>query len=207
MNHRPKPWRSLCAPRIGTVGRTKRLLLAALLSVATTAAFAQTSALRPAGPSEASVKAAYLLKFLNYVEWPATSFEAADAPYVVAVASDDAMLAELQRQAAGHIVGRHPVSVRRVSGNDLPAGLDVLFIGGHADRAHQATLLRQAKEMPVLLVTDAEGALELGSMINFRLVDERVRFEVALDPVKRAGLELNTRLLSVAIAVNKGTQP
>jgi hypothetical protein len=41
-------------------------------------------------------------------------------------------------------------------------------------------------------------------MINFRLVDERVRFEVALEPVQRAGLELNSRLLSVAIAVIKG---
>jgi hypothetical protein len=42
-------------------------------------------------------------------------------------------------------------------------------------------------------------------MINFRLVDDRVRFEVALDPVRRANLQLNSRLLSVAIAVNKGT--
>jgi hypothetical protein len=60
---------------------------------------------------------------------------------------------------------------------------------------------------PVLAISDADGALELGSMINFRLVDARVRFEVALDPVRRSGLELNTRLLSVAIAVNKGSQP
>jgi hypothetical protein len=182
----------------------RRWLLAGLLSLTAATAFAQTSALRPIGPSEASVKAAYLLKFLNYVQWPAASLGAEDAPYVVGVASDDAMFAELQRQTSGRFIQRHPVTVRRLSG-ELPAGLHVLFIGAHAERARLTALLRQAQGQPVLVVTDTDGALELGSMINFRLVDERVRFEVALEPVKRANLELNTRLLSVAIAVNKGT--
>jgi len=87
----------------------------------------------------------------------------------------------------------------------VPGGLHVLYTGARSDRVRQAALARQAKGMPVLLVSDAAGALEQGSMINFRLVDERVRFEVALEPVQRAGLELNSRLLSVAIAVIKGT--
>jgi hypothetical protein len=185
----------------------RRLLLAALLSMSAAAAFGQTSALRQIGPSETSVKAAYVLKFLNYVEWPAASFAAEDAPYVIGVAGDEAMLAELQRQAAGRALQRHPVIARKVGGGDLPSGLHLLYIGAHGDRAREGALLRQAKQQSVLLVTDFDGALDQGSMINFRLVDDRVRFEVALDPVRRAGLELNTRLLSVAIAVNKGTQP
>jgi hypothetical protein len=94
-----------------------------------------------------------------------------------------------------------------VSGGDALAGLHVLFVGGRNDRGRQAALLHQVQAVPVLAVTEADGALEQGSMINFRLIDERLRFEVALDPVKRSGLELNTRLLSVASAVIKGAQP
>jgi hypothetical protein len=187
--------------------RRRRVLVAGALWCASALVLAQTSALRQAGPSEDNVKAAYLLRFLNYVEWPPASFAAADAPYVVGVANDDAMLAELQRQAIGRSVNHRPVRARRVNAGDTMAGLHVLFIGSGNDRARQAALLYQAHAMPVLAVTETDGALEQGSMINFRLIDERLRFEVALDPVKRSGLELNTRLLSVASTVVKGAQP
>jgi hypothetical protein len=187
--------------------RRRRLLLAGALWCASALVLAQTSALRQAGPSEDNVKAAYLLRFLNYVEWPPASFAGSDAPYVIGVANDDAMLAELQRQSIGRSVNHRPVTARRVSGGDALAGLHVLFVGGRNDRGRQAALLHQVQAVPVLAVTEADGALEQGSMINFRLIDERLRFEVALDPVKRSGLELNTRLLSVASAVIKGAQP
>jgi hypothetical protein len=57
-----------------------------------------------------------------------------------------------------------------------------------------------------LTVTENDGALALGGMINFRLVDDRVRFEVALDTAEKAGLRLSSRLLSVAVGVHRGVQ-
>lgn len=174
-----------------------------MLWLAAGCALAQVSALHPTGPSADSVKAAFILKFLNYVEWPAAAFAAADAPYVIGVEGADGVLAELQRQGAGHKFNGRAVAVRRVGAAEVPAGVQLLFIG---ERARIAPLLRELRA-PVLVVSDADGALDLGSMINFRLVDDRVRFEVALEPVRNAGLQLDSRLLSVAIAVNKGNAP
>jgi hypothetical protein len=192
-------------------GVNGRMRLHALLALAACClavpAFAQTSALRPAGASEDIVKAAYLLKFLNYIEWPPASFETPESPYVIGVLNDDAVFAELQRQVVGRSSSGHPVVLRRIAGGEPPPRIHVLFVGSRTDVAREAALLRQIRNEPVLSVTEQDGALEQGSMINFRLVDDRVRFEVALDPVKHAGLELNSRLLSVAIAVNKGAQP
>ncbi|RZA15560.1 MAG: YfiR family protein, partial [Proteobacteria bacterium] len=54
---------------------------------------------------------------------------------------------------------------------------------------------------PLLIVTEAEGALDQGSMINFRVVDGRVRFEVALDTLEEAGLKVSSRMLGVALHV------
>jgi hypothetical protein len=180
------------------------MLATALLCLPLGLAHAQTSLLHPAGPSAAVVKAAFVLKFLNYVEWPAQAFGSAEAPYVIAVGGDDAVEAELQRQAAGHTFNGRAVAIRHL-GAEQPAALQVLYVGAHAERARAAALLRNERGAAVLLVSDADGALDQGSMINFRMVDDRVRFEVALDPVRHAGLQLNSRLLSVAIAVNKGT--
>ena len=56
----------------------------------------------------------------------------------------------------------------------------------------------------MLVVTESEGALADGSMVNFVLVDGRVRFEVGLDAARRGGLTLSSRLLAVAQQVHSG---
>lgn len=189
-------------PAARSLSRTRRRLLAGTALALTLGwAQAQTSALQPPGPSADSVRAAFILKFLNYVEWPAAAFSGPAAPYVIGVQGDGAVLAELQRQGPGRQFNHRAVAVRAVEGDEVPAGLHLLFIG---ERARIEPLLHAVHGSPVLVVTDAAGALDLGSMINFRLVDDRVRFEVALGPVRNADLLLNSRLLSVAIAVNKG---
>jgi hypothetical protein len=54
-------------------------------------------------------------------------------------------------------------------------------------------------------VTDADGALEQGSVINFLLWDERVRFEVSIDAAERNNIRLSSRLFAVATNVVKGS--
>jgi hypothetical protein len=53
----------------------------------------------------------------------------------------------------------------------------------------------------VLVVADAQDGLRHGAMVNFQLVDQRVRFEISLRNAKAAGLVLSSRLLSAAIRV------
>ena len=56
----------------------------------------------------------------------------------------------------------------------------------------------RARRQPVLIVTDWDDALVEASMVNFVIVDGRVRFEVRLDAAREAGLKLSSRLLAVA---------
>jgi hypothetical protein len=166
------------------------------------AAMAQASA--PA--SEERVIAASLYRFLGYIEWPPSAFARADSPYVIGVVGADDIVEELSRVAAGRSMNNRPVSVRKLLFGDPLNGTHVLFIG-RAEKTRQRQLLRQAQAQPVLVVTESEGALAQGSMINFRLVDDRVRFEVALDPIEKSGLKINSRMLSVAISVTKEPLP
>jgi hypothetical protein len=76
----------------------------------------------------------------------------------------------------------------------------MLFVGGDlVDRAEH--VLESAAKQGILTVTEADSGLRLGSIINFRLVDARVRFEVSLDAAQRSRIVLSSRLLSVAYAV------
>ena len=55
-----------------------------------------------------------------------------------------------------------------------------------------------------LTVTECDGGLRYGSVINFRIVDERVRFDVSLDAAEKKNVKLSSRLLTVANRVQKG---
>jgi hypothetical protein len=167
-----------------------------------TAAGAATAA---AG-SEERVKAAYLFRVLNYVDFPVRAGERAAspsaAPYVVGVLEDDIVAEGLAQLAAGKQVNGRELSVRKLAPGAPLGGLDVLFIS-RSERARQPYLLKQLRSAPVLTVTETAEALELGSIMNFRIVDGHVRFEISLPAADLAGLKLSSRLLALAVKVVK----
>jgi hypothetical protein len=148
---------------------------------------------------ERGVKAAFLYKFLGYVEYPQET-----GPLVVGVLGADDIGAELARITTGRNVGGRAVTVRILREGDGLTGLHMLFVGADAQRS--AALLRSAQQQGVLTVTESDNGLQQGSVINFRLVEERVRFEVSLPAAEKNGLKLSSRLLSVAYHVLKGNQ-
>jgi hypothetical protein len=152
---------------------------------------------------EQRVKAAFLYQFASYVEWPAQSFAQPDTPVTIAVMGAEQLAAELKQLSAGRTVGGRTVEVRQVRPGETLAGINILFIGS-AENARLPQVVQAAKQRPMLIVTETDGALGQGSMINFVIVDRRVRFEVALDSVERSGLKLSSRLLAVAQQVKTG---
>jgi hypothetical protein len=149
---------------------------------------------------EQKVKAAFLFKFGGYVEWPESVFSGKDAPLVIGVTGADALAEELSQVVAGRTMNGRQVSIRRIAGGESLANLHVLFVG-RLEVGRLSELTAQAR--PVLTVTDIEKGLAQGSIINFVVVDKRVRFEVALDAAKRSGLKIGAPLLSVAMHVKE----
>jgi hypothetical protein len=167
--------------------------------------FPSTLHAQTAEASEDKVKAVYLYKFLNYVEWPASAFAGPDAPYLIGVVGDDLVASELASVIAGKTVNNRPIISKRIAYGEPLTDIDLVFIG-RGERARQAALLRQLRAQPALTVTETDGALDQGSIINFRVLDNRIRFEVSVDAAEQAGLKLSARLLGVAINVVKGNR-
>lgn len=173
--------------------RARTALLFAALFLWGVAAGAQTSP----PSSETDIKAAFLYKFGDFVQWPPDAF-AGEQRFVVGVMGSEPIAAALERliSARSSIHGR-PVGVRRLRRGESLAGVQVLFVGA-AESAQLREILASAGRQPILAVTDSETGLGAGSMINFVIEDERVRFDIALPPAERARLKISSRLLSVA---------
>ena len=149
---------------------------------------------------EAHVKAAFVYKFTGYVDWPdSTPGSGADAPFVMGVLGSEALLGELTQLTAGRKVHERPVLVRKLRAGEALGGLQLLLVG-------RGEVLRAEVPKAVLVVTEAEGGMPRGSMINFVLVDRHVRFEIALPAVEKAGLRMSSRLLAVAQKVHQGEE-
>jgi YfiR/HmsC-like len=147
---------------------------------------------------ERRVKAAFLYKFAAYVTWPEPP--AADTAFAIGVLGDDVLAAELGRVVSGRSVDGRAVVVRQIDDADTLGGLHVLFVS-RSRTERLAAILTAAQEQSILTVTEAEGALALGSVINFVLSSGKVRFEISLGAARKSGLALSSRLLGVALSV------
>jgi hypothetical protein len=152
---------------------------------------------------ERRVKAALLFRFIHYVEWPEAAFAGPAAPFLIAIAGDDVVAAELAEFAAGRKLGSRPLQVRRSSGAASLKEAQLVFVAQRD--AQQFTALAKAAPPLALLVTEWPNALQQGSVVNFVLVEGQVRFEVSLEAAQRRQLRLSSRLLSVAHDVHPGT--
>lgn len=153
---------------------------------------------------EHTVKAVFLYKFLNYAEWPPTAFSGVDAPFVIGIYGADEIADALTLLAAGRTVSGRFVQVRRIRRGEALSGVHMLFVGV-AETAQLPSLVRAAQRTPLLVVSEADDALDLGSAINLLVVDGRVRFDVSLDAAEKSGVRLSSRLLAVARSVrNRG---
>ena len=149
---------------------------------------------------ERNVKAAFLYKFLGYVEFG--NGQDAAGPLTVGVVGADDIAAELTRITTGRMVGTRAVTVRQLREGEALTGLHMVFIDSEVARPQ--AVLRAAQQAGVLSVTDTEDGLQQGSVINFRLVEDRVRFEVSMTAAEKSHLKLSSRLLAVAYHVKKG---
>lgn len=153
---------------------------------------------------ELQIKAAYLYKFAGFTEWPDGSFAQNDSALLIGVAGHEALAAQLDQIVAGRSVNGHPLAVRRVKRGEALTSVHILFIGA-LDANGAAELLAQARNQPVLTVTDSADGLGQGAMIAFLMAQERLRFDVALKAVNQARLRISARMLAVAHQVQGAT--
>jgi hypothetical protein len=156
-----------------------------------------------AQPLEHEVKAAFLFKFLSFVEWPQAALGAAGAPLVIGVAGAEDAAAALEQMSAGRSVQGRPLEVRRLREGEPAAGVHMLFLArGQTPRLRE--LARAAPGQPLLIVCEWDSALDQGAAVNFVRAEGRVRFEVALDAAERRNLRISSRMLGVALNVRQG---
>ena len=144
--------------------------------------------------NEYALKAAFLYKFASFVVWPDTN---ASEPLCIGVVGEDPFGGALDEVVKGKSINGRPFEIRRLAPGQMPGKCQVLFISG-SDKKKLPAVLDHVQGAAVLTVGDMPGFCENGGMIRLGLEDSRVRMEINPDAAEKAGLQLSSKLLSLA---------
>ena len=142
------------------------------------------------------VKAAYLYNFAKFVEWPAGS-----SPVRICVMGKDPFGGTLDETVAGRSVNGRPLEARKLPEGGEPGGCQVIFFS-EADTEKPEAALRAAEKAGALTVGESRAFQDGGGMIRFLEEGGKVRFDINLEAVKRARLQVSSQLLRVARSVH-----
>ncbi len=169
-----------------------RLLTLGCAVLAPAAALAQD----PGGASEEEVKAAYLLNFTRYVDWPAGAFAAPDAPVNLCVLGAERFGQVVEQTVDGRRSRGRIVRVLQPDTPEQAEACHVAFVGGTGPTGRE--WMNALRGAPTLTVGDGPDFIRRGGMVAFVFVYETVRFEINAQAARRAGLDISSRVLSLA---------
>lgn len=156
--------------------------------------------------SEYEVKAAYLYNFGRFVEWPQNIPSGQTNEFTICVLGRDPFGLALDATISGEKIDGKNVVARRISKVGEAAACRVLFISS-SENKQLREILSTIGKLSVLTVSDMPQFVQQGGMVQFVLVENRVRFEINLEVTRQAGLNLSSELLKVATEVRGKSRP
>ncbi len=171
------------------------LLLAAILL----GSFVPTGfAVEKDAPMPAKVMAAFIYKFISYIQWPE---EAGTGEFKITVLGDSLLAGPLEEIAGRKTVAQKPIVFAHVEKLADLTPCDILVLSGHwSEQLAQVT--DSLGDAPTLIVTHCPGCAGNGAGINFVTREGRIRFEVNVAALQRAQLVPAARFLKLAIIVD-----
>jgi hypothetical protein len=148
-------------------------------------------------PSEPQVKAAFLLNFPKYVEWPVASFSSPTSPILIVILGDEKVATEFAELCEGKVVEGHPIKLIRNPTAAQYLECHILFIGSNEPRK-TTEIVSQLKLASILTVGESDQFIDEGGMINLALRDRRIVLEVNLDATRQTELKISSKLMALA---------
>jgi hypothetical protein len=180
------------------------LVLVGLMAMSRGEAEQLIAAVTPLVPvPQYAVKAAYLLRFTRYVEWPEATFRSPEDPLVIGVLGDNPFGDVLERTVEGQTTNHRPIEVRVVQDVEEAARCQLVFIA--RGQPQQGMWLQALQKRPVLTVTESAQGLAEGAVLALVLDagprGQRVSFQASLIAAQQAKLKISASMLASASMV------
>jgi hypothetical protein len=150
-----------------------------------------------------ALKAAYIMKFPEFIEWPSHSTVSdPHSPFVIGVLGDTPIFSLLGRYAKHNKIRSKEVNVIAISDYSRIKTCNVLFIAACSGKKLRE-ILQEIDHMPILTIGDTKNYEKRGVMINLFILGEFVKFNVNCAAAKRCDLMMTSKMVRYAKSIIK----
>lgn len=142
----------------------------------------------------AKAQAVFIYNFTRLTEWP---IAAKTGDFIIGVYGQSDAYSEIKQFSKDKTVGSQSISVVQYATVENIKKCHILFVS-----------FDKTKEMPIILgvlggsktliVTEKKGGLEAGAVINFVIIEDKLRFEIKSSNATRLGLKIHSNLEKMA---------
>lgn len=151
-----------------------------------------TAAAAPLAQSERenALKAEFVERFTQFVEWPAEALGGPDAPFALCLLGTHPVRPFLEALARDRRIKNRPAVFRAIDNRAAFAGCHLVFIA-------QGQSLGSVQPA-MLTISDSAAVPE--AHIHLYRTGNKLRFAIAADAAKQCGLQISSRLMKLAEA-------
>ncbi len=171
------------------------LLAAFALSVSASPAEQQVPA-----RDEDTVKAAVLVKLIQFVTWPDSALPSAGKPVSLCVLEKDRWIPVLRQTVQGESLNDHPIVVTRITKAREANQCQILVVGGPIERES----MEMWQSAHVLTISDEDSFGSHTGMVSLNVESGRTRFNLNLDLAQKAHIRFSAKLLQLAKVILRG---
>lgn len=188
--------RQLTSPILSLITSCKRSIHRWLLAVLLIISQPFTSPLAHADEMlEYQVKAAFIYNFIAFTQWP----ESTEPAINLCLYGEDYFGQEIDK-LQNKSVGTRSIKVVRIRNSDQLLKCQVIFFSKSVNNT-MADIISNLESNPILMLADSPNAISQGVTINMSLVNEKIVFEINLGIARKAGLDISSKLLQLAVKV------
>jgi hypothetical protein len=146
---------------------------------------------------EYDLKAAFLFNFAQFVEWPPEAFPDASSPFVICILGDDPFGKSLDEIVANEAIRNRRVVVRRHRDMQEISTCHILYVGA-SETPRLSQVLAALAGRHILTVGETDLFTTHNGIIQFLVVENRLRLRINVEAAKMAKLSISSQLLRQA---------
>ncbi len=141
-------------------------------------------------------QAMFIFNFSRLIEWP-VSYRT--GPFIIGVLGTSSVAEELDLYTKGKKVGTQEIQIMRYKTAQEITSCHILFVPfARSKQLGEISAAIQGKS--TLIITEKNGALNEGSVINFIVLEDKLKFELKAENANRMGIKVSSKLEEMALS-------
>jgi hypothetical protein len=137
----------------------------------------------------------FIYSFTKYIQWPP---ERSTGDFVIGVMGDSPIIVNLEKMAESRKAGTRDIVIKKLTNLGEVSSCHILFVP-NTQKGMIAEANQKSKAYSTLVVTETDGALAMGSSINFIVREGKLGFELSQSAMSERNLKPSNELTRLAI--------